>query len=111
MSLQTQYTLLLDGFQAGSSARKLKRFHFSKGGSESGAYKEGWLQSRVMAHPSLLPVDQIEPAFNAPVPAELPVGSGFVDNLLMTPAGYLALVDCKLWRNPEARPRGRCSDH
>ncbi len=34
---------------------------------------------------------------------ELPVSSGFLDNLLVTPAGDLALVECKLWRNPEAR--------
>ena len=26
-----------------------------------------------------------------------------VDNLLVTPAGDLALIECKLWRNPEAR--------
>jgi hypothetical protein len=29
--------------------------------------------------------------------------SGFLDNPLVTPAGDLALVECKLWRNPEAR--------
>ena len=58
-----------------------------------------------MRHPSLLPVDQIEPAFNTVVPIciELPMKSGFLDNLLVTPAGDLALVECKLWRNPEAR--------
>jgi len=31
------------------------------------------------------------------------VSSGFVDNLLITPSGDIALVECKLWRNPEAR--------
>src|SRR5437879_4507479 len=29
--------------------------------------------------------------------------SGYLDNLLVTPAGDLALIECKLWRNPEAR--------
>ena len=29
--------------------------------------------------------------------------AGFVDNLFVTPTGDLALVECKLWRNPEAR--------
>jgi hypothetical protein len=58
-----------------------------------------------MRHPSLLPVDQLEPAFNTLVPIciELPMRSGYLDNLLVTPAGDLALIECKLWRNPEAR--------
>ena len=30
-------------------------------------------------------------------------GDGFLDNLLVTPSGNLALIECKLWRNPEAR--------
>jgi hypothetical protein len=36
---------------------------------------------------------------------ELPIqsGSGYVDNLLITKSGNIALVECKLWRNPEAR--------
>jgi hypothetical protein len=29
--------------------------------------------------------------------------AGFVDNLFVTPTGDIALVECKLWRNPEAR--------
>ena len=58
-----------------------------------------------MRHPSLLPIDQIEPAFKTLVPIciELPMKSGSMDNLLVTPNGDLALVECKLWRNPEAR--------
>src|SRR5581483_6602945 len=53
----------------------------------------------------LLPVDQIEPAFNPLVPicTELPTGRGNVDCLLVTPAGDLALIEGKLWRNSEAR--------
>jgi hypothetical protein len=104
---QTQYghTLFLDGFQLGSSAKKLNRLHFSKDASENALFDEAWLQRLVMAHPSVLPVDQIEPAFSPLIPVciELPVSSGSVDNLLVTPAGDLALIECKLWRNPEAR--------
>jgi hypothetical protein len=53
----------------------------------------------------LIPVDQIEPAFTnlVAVCTELPTPSGFVDNLLITPNGDIALVECKLWRNPDAR--------
>src|SRR5436190_17002313 len=107
MSTQTQYgaTLFLEDFQAGSLAKALKPVHFSKNVSESAPYDEAWLQHLIMHHPSLLPVNQIEPAFKDMVPicVELPMRSGYLDNLLVTPAGDLALIECKLWRNPEAR--------
>jgi len=38
-----------------------------------------------------------------PICIEMPLPSGFVDNLMITPAGGLVLVETKLWRNPEAR--------
>jgi hypothetical protein len=104
---QTQFghTLFLNGFEPNSVAERLERLHFSKTASESAPYDEAWLQLLVMRHPSLLPVDQIEPAFQTMVPIciELPMQSGYMDNLLVTPAGDLALIECKLWRNPEAR--------
>jgi hypothetical protein len=107
MSTQTPYgeTLFLSGFRADSSAEKLKRVHFSKNASEAAPYDEAWLQHLIMRHPSVLPVDQIEPAFTTQVPicVELPMRSGFLDNLLVTPRGDIALIECKLWRNPEAR--------
>jgi hypothetical protein len=34
---------------------------------------------------------------------ELPLRSGYLDNLLLTPSGNLVMVECKLWRNFEAR--------
>jgi len=103
MAIQAQFghTLFLDGFEAGSAAEKLNRLHFSKSASETAPYDEAWLQRLIMRHPSLLPVDQIEPAFNTLVPIciELPMRSGSLDNLLVTPAGDFALVECKLWRH------------
>jgi hypothetical protein len=56
----------------------------------------------------VLPIDQIEPVFTPliPVCTELQIQGGqvvFPDNLLVTPAGDLALIECKLWRSPEAR--------
>ena len=107
MAYQTQFghTLLLSGFEAGSAAEKLERLPFLKKTSEPVPFDEAWLQRLIMQHPSLLPVDQIEPVFNTLVPicVELPTLSGFIDNLFVTPAGDIALVECKLWRNPEAR--------
>jgi hypothetical protein len=34
---------------------------------------------------------------------ELPTPAGYADNLYITETGNLALAECKLWRNPEAR--------
>jgi hypothetical protein len=103
----TQYghPLFIQDLKVGSSAKKLTRIHFSKNASETTSYDEAWLQRLIMHQPSLLPVDQIEPAFAnlIPVCIELPTPSGYLDNLLITPLGDLALVECKLWRNPEAR--------
>ena len=72
---------------------------------EEHAYDEGWLQRQIHAHPSILPIWEIEPSCwpATPVCMELPIGSGFADNLLVSPDGNLVVVECKLWRNPEAR--------
>ena len=107
MSSRTQFgnTLFLSGFGLGSTAENLNRLHFEKNAPSPAEYDEAWLQRLIMRHPSLLPLDQIESAFNTVVPIciELRTNSGFLDNLLVTPTGDLALVECKLWRNPQAR--------
>ena len=74
-------------------------------GADGVAYDERWVQQLIHSHPKLLPVGQIEPALASPEPVcmELPLPSGYVDNLLMTGDGGLVLVEAKLWRNPEAR--------
>jgi hypothetical protein len=106
MPNQSQYgeTLLLRDIHDATSAKALTRIHFSAqpGGS---LYDEAWLQNLIMFHPGLVPVGQIEPAFLEMVPicTELPMRAGFVDNVFVTPSGDIALVECKLWRNPEAR--------
>jgi hypothetical protein len=66
---------------------------------------ELWLQRLVHEHPSILPTASIEPDYDRllSVCMELPLASGFADNLLITPRGKLALVETKLFRNPEAR--------
>ncbi|WP_222182410.1 hypothetical protein [Geminicoccus harenae] len=73
--------------------------------SGSALYDEGWIQRLVHEHPAVLPIERIEPGFTRIVPVcqELPLRSGSLDNLLMTPDGNLVLVECKLWRNPQAR--------
>jgi hypothetical protein len=72
---------------------------------DTGQYNEKWIQELVHHSPSVLPINSVEsalwPAF--PVCMELPLQSGFLDNLLVTPSGNLVVVEWKLWRNFEAR--------
>lgn len=96
--------LLVSGTaEAGTSANALARCDLKKKG-EAG-YSERWVQELVHGVPSVLPLTDIEPSFT-PVTAvcmELPLASGYLDNLLITPTGEIIVVECKLWRNGEAR--------
>jgi hypothetical protein len=68
-------------------------------------YPESWLQELLRQHPGILPVKEIETVFDplVPIGREVPVSSGFIDNLFISPQGYPVLVETKLWRNPEAK--------
>jgi len=68
-------------------------------------YSESWLHKLLFGHPSLIPVDEIEPIFEGLIPLgmEVPTDAGPIDLIFMNPDGYLTLVETKLWRNPEAR--------
>lgn len=70
-----------------------------------GIHSEAWLQKLMHDHPSVLPIDMIEPAFGEPISIarEVPCTTGFIDNLFLTPSGEIILVEAKLWRNAEAR--------
>lgn len=100
----TQYglPLIVDNF-ADDAARGLKRVRFEKGNDDG--YNERWLQKLVSRYPNVLPIEQIEPALTPAIPIcmELPLASGFVDNLYITPDGDLIIGETKLFRNPEAR--------
>jgi hypothetical protein len=63
------------------------------------------MQKLVHGAPSVLPIADAEPAFSPLISVcmELPLSSGYLDNLLVTPNGDLVVVECKLWRNIEAR--------
>src|SRR5687767_11555872 len=68
-------------------------------------FREDTLQAILAAHPAVLPVRELEPAF-APLVflgREIPTPSGFLDALYVSPMGYLTLVEAKLWDNPQAR--------
>lgn len=66
---------------------------------------EADIQSFVHAHPEALPIAEIDPAFVNPIAIcrELGTPAGPIDNFMVTATGMPVLVECKLWRNPEAR--------
>lgn len=66
---------------------------------------EAWLRDLLAAHPTLLPINEVDPSFAplAPLCKEMRTEAGLVDVALISPTGRLTLVECKLWRNPEAR--------
>ncbi len=72
----------------------------------AGGVLEDYIQALVHEHPSILPIAEIDPVFKGAVAVcrELALPpAGSVDNFLVTPSGLPVLVECKLWRNAEAR--------
>lgn len=68
-------------------------------------FLENWLQKLIHENPQILPIDEIESGF-APlisIGREISTSVGYIDNLYISPNGYLTLVETKLWRNPEAK--------
>lgn len=67
------------------------------------------LQRAIFAHPGLVPLDRIDPGAGRMIPIcqEFPLpklgGNVRIDILGVTPAGKIVIVECKLWRNPQAR--------
>ncbi len=105
MASQYGQTFLLEGIDTSATIKALGRVRFTRDAAEHALYDEAWIQTLIKNQPAILPVHQIEAVFEGLVSicTELPVASGFVDNLLITPEGNIALVECKLWRNPQAR--------
>src|SRR5690606_39199296 len=67
---------------------------------------ERWLQRVLFEHPDLVPLDLIEPGAGAMIPVcrELTLpGKVRLDLFGVTRHGRPVLVECKLWRNPQAR--------
>lgn len=70
------------------------------------ARRETTLRDLIAAHPDILPVHDLDPSYGRliTITRELSIpGVGFVDVLLMDEHGRLVVVECKLWRNPQAR--------
>jgi hypothetical protein len=73
---------------------------------EGVAAQEHPLRDLIYDHPALLPLHELEPGIGRVVTVakelNLP-GAGFIDVLLVSEHGRLIVVECKLWRNPQAR--------
>ena len=104
MRAHTQPMLISQMGTSVQSCVALERLPF-RIGAGAGEYNEAWLQKLIQDHPGLLPVADIEPGLVPLVPicTELPVPSGYIDNLMVTPDGGIIVVETKLWRNAEAR--------
>ena len=94
----------VDDFKGDQSPRRLDPIKL-EGGKGPAGYDERWLQQFLAHCPDTLPIADIEPVLEGAVPVclELPTAAGYVDLLLVTPRGDLVLVECKLWRNPQAQ--------
>ncbi|MEM6484423.1 MAG: hypothetical protein AAF662_05505 [Pseudomonadota bacterium] len=87
-----------------ASAKSARTQRLSNNLSEN-AFTEDWLQDLIHQNPELVPASDIEPVFSdlAAVCREMSCAAGFIDNVFVSPSGYLVFVECKLWRNTEAR--------
>jgi hypothetical protein len=63
------------------------------------------IQNLIFEHPECLPISDIDESYNPiiPVCTELNTTVGPLDILMISPNGELAIIETKLWRNPEAR--------
>ncbi len=66
---------------------------------------EGWLRDTLFENPEIIPVNDIDSTFGPLVPLckELRTEAGQIDAVFINDRGRLTIVECKLWKNPQAR--------
>jgi hypothetical protein len=66
---------------------------------------EAWLRDTLFDHPEIIPTEDIDSTFGPLVPLckELRTDAGPIDAVFINEHGRLTLVECKLWKNPQAR--------
>lgn len=71
----------------------------------SGERNEAWLRDFLLRHPQAVPAAEFDRAYADPVAVcrELSTPAGPIDALFVNRNGALTVVECKLWRNPQAR--------
>ena len=70
-------------------------------------YNEAWLQLLAFDHPQVMPIINIEPGFGEiyAVAREVPCAHGQIDNLYITAAGDLVLVEASFCATPRLGAR------
>lgn len=66
---------------------------------------EAWLRDILFEYPEIIPTDDINSAFGPLIPLckELRTDAGPIDAVFINSRGRLTFVECKLWKNPQAR--------
>ena len=86
----------------GATPMRAERLAFG----ETAGRNEAWLRDSLFAHPDLIPLRDLDPTYGPLIPlcTELCIdASRRLDIAFISQFGRLTLVECKLWRNPEAR--------
>lgn len=98
------HAFLVDG-SSNIGGRKLTRSRLASDKS----FDEKWLQRFLFGNPDIVPIEQVDPGAGSFIPVcrelALPSGGGsvFLDLFGFTASGRPVLIECKLWRNPQAR--------
>lgn len=92
--------LLLDGTARPQKGQRI-------GLAESKGKDEAWLRDVLFENPDVIPIDEIDSAFGPLIPLrkELRIDTGRIDAVFINEQGRLTILECKLWRNPEARKK------
>lgn len=66
---------------------------------------EAWLRDTLFDNPELIPAEEIDPAFSPLLPLckELRTDAGPIDAVFINDHGRPTIIECKLWKNPQAR--------
>ena len=98
MERQHSVPILLSSSSGGAEPLE----HLSERG---GGVSEAFIRDLVHQHPVCLAITEIDAMFSGTVSicTELNTPAGPIDVFMVTPSGLPVLVECKLWRNPEAR--------
>jgi hypothetical protein len=91
--------LILDG----KEARVVRQSSVGRGATEG--FTERRLRDCLFENPVALPFGAIDPSYEGSIPIcrEMRTEAGPIDALFANERGLLTVLECKLWRNPEAR--------
>jgi len=66
---------------------------------------EAWLRDILFDNPEIIPTNDIDSTFGPLVPLckQLRTDAGPIDAVFINERGRLTIIECKLWKNPEAR--------